>query len=592
MELAARLSTARSWIAAVAALSACQPSAMPESEFVVSIHQFGPVAYRDPHGALSPDGRSLATAANHILAVREFPDGAPRELPAGNARIRRLAWHPDGRLLVDQFDGQIRWWVHDTNGATREPMFPDRVIDTEAGPSFPAAALRDLVWSRDGTKLAAVERTDSGSTVWMLDGDAGAVSIATSTAQLSYPAWLPDGRVVCLLLADGRQHVTLPCGEQVPSGLEGQEAFGPIGVSPDGDELYLAVPNDRGFTDLWAWDLGASTGQVLASFERDAYAPSVASDGTVLFKVQDYMTQIAVVSATGGTPVIRTAFQAETPSWDPTGTRIGVTYGTWRRLTDDFHYPDIAQEAGFIAADGSLPETEPQGIVQDSPSEDQGITWSPNGKWIAFHSHQQGSDDVWIRPADQATPLRRLSHLGRGAEVGWPRWSPDGRWIVFNGERLGDGQRAGMWLIGIDQETGEVTRPFQRINVEDVSDEIIHAEWLGSSDTIVFTTLVAPGTHTFYRVAREGGPAKRLYAYESTQRYDGFGASPDGRWVIHAAPGDDGVLQLFRIDLDDNVPQQLTTDSLEKTQPSVSPDGQRIAFTAWRYDARFYLVRP
>ncbi len=579
-------------MAVVIVLSACQPAAMPEPEFVASVHQFGPVAYRDPHGALSPDGRWLATAANHILAVREFPDGAPRELPAGNARIRHLAWHPDGRLLVDQFDGQIRWWVYDTDGATREPMFPDRVIDTEAGSSLQAAALRDLVWSRDGTKLAAVERTDSGSTVWMLEGDAEAVSIATSTARLSYPAWLPDGRVVCLLLADGKQHVTLPCGEQVLSGLEGREAFGPIGVSPDGDELYLAIPNDRGFTDLWAWNIGQSSGRRLASFARDTYAPSVASDGTVLFKVQDYMTQIAVVSATGGTPVIRTAFQAETPSWDPTGTRIGVTYGTWRRLTDDFHYPDIAQEAGIVDADGPSPATEPQAVVQDSPSEDQGITWSPNGQWIAFHSHQQGSDDVWIRPADQATPLRRLSYLGRGAEVGWPRWSPDGRWIVFNGERLGDGQRAGMWLIGIDQETGEVTQLFQRINVEGVSDEIIHAEWSGSSDAIVFTTLVEPGTHTFYRVAREGGRAERLYAYESTQRYDGFGASPDGQWVVHVAPGDDGVLQLFRVDLDDNSSQQLTTDPLEKTQPSVSPDGQRIAFTAWRYDARFYVVRP
>ncbi len=116
-EITSRFSPGYRWMAVVIVLSACQPGAMPEPEFVTSVHQFGPVAYRDPHGALSPDGRWLATAANHILAVREFPDGAPRELPAGNARIRHLAWHPDGRLLVDQFDGQIRWWVYDTDGA-------------------------------------------------------------------------------------------------------------------------------------------------------------------------------------------------------------------------------------------------------------------------------------------------------------------------------------------------------------------------------------------------------------------------------------------------------------------------------------------
>ena len=566
---------------------------MPEPEFVVSVHQFGPVAYRDPHGALSPDGRMLATAANHILAVRAFPNGVPRQLPAGNARIRHLAWHPDGRLLVDQVEDGTRWWIYDTDGATREPMFSERVLETAVGSTVRASTLRDLSWNRSGTKLVAVERRDSGSTVWLLEGATRPSPIATSTAQLSFPAWLPDDRVACLVLEAGRQHVTLPCGGDVPAGLSEREAFGPIGVSPDGDELYLAIPNDRGFTDLWAWSLETSQGRMLASFERDAYAPSVASDGTVLFKVQDYMTQVAVMSADGGPIAIRTAFQAETPSWDPTGTRIGVTYGTWRRLTDDLHYPDIAQEAGIVAADGPSPATEPQAIVQDSPSEDQGLTWSPNGRWIAFHSHQQGSDDVWIRPADQATPLRRLSHLGRGAEVGWPRWSPDGRWIVFQGDSLGDRREAALWLIGIDQESGEITTPFQRIQVDGMAEEVIHAEWLGSSDALVFTTFQAPGTHTFHRVSRSGGRPERLYQYESTQRYDGFGVSPNGRWLVYAAPDVEAVLQLVRIDVDGaNPPRQLTADSLEKTQPSVSPDGQRIAFTTWRYDARFYTIRP
>ena len=584
---------AHRWTAVLVVLSACRPSEMPEPEFVVSVHQFGPVAYRDPLGALSPDGRWLATAANDRLAVREFPDGVLRELPSGTARIRHLAWHPDGRLLINQSDGGVTWWIYDTDAATREPIFPDRVIDTEAGSSLQAATLRDLAWNRDGTKLAAVERTDSGSTVWVLESDASAVALATSAARLSYPAWLPDGRVACLALEAGRQQVTLPCGGAVPAGLIEHEAFGPIGVSPDGDELYLAFPNDRGFTDLWVWSLGESSGRMLASFARDAYAPSVARDGTVLFKVQDYMTQIGVIPATGGPTVIRTAFQAETPSWDPTGTRIGVTYGTWRRLTDDFHYPDIAQEAGIVDADGPSSATEPQAIVQDSPSEDQGLTWSPNGRWIAFHSHQQGSDDVWIRPADQGTPLRRLSHLGRGAEVGWPRWSPDGRWIIFQGDSLGDGREPGLWLIGVDQETGAVTAPAHRIDMEGWEEEIVHAEWLGSSDSIVFTSLELPGTHTFYRVARAGGRPERLHGYESTQRYDGFGASPDGRWVVYAAPDATGVLQLFRVDIDGvDPPRQLTADSLEKTQPAVSPDGRRIAFTAWRYDALFYTIRP
>jgi Tol biopolymer transport system component len=150
-----------------------------------------------------------------------------------------------------------------------------------------------------------------------------------------------------------------------------------------------------------------------------------------------------------------------------------------------------------------------------------------------------------------------------------------------------------MWLIGIDQETGDVTVPAHRIELDGVTEEVIHAEWLGSSDSIVFTTLEALGGHTLLRVARTGGRPERLHYYESTQRYDGFGASPDGSWVVYAAPDAAGVLQLFRVDVGGaDLPIQLTADPFEKTQPSVSPDGQRIAFTVWRYDAKFYTVRP
>ena len=129
------------------------------------------------------------------------------------------------------------------------------------------------------------------------------------------------------------------------------------------------------------------------------------------------------------------------PRGDPTGRYIGLTYGNWRRVVDDVGYPDIGQDVGIIAVDWETTATEPARIVEASESEDQSMFWSPNGKWIAFHSHQQLSDDLWIQPADGSAPIRRITHLGRGAEAGWPRWSPDGRWIVFPALKLVDGAR-------------------------------------------------------------------------------------------------------------------------------------------------------
>ncbi len=74
--------------------------------------------------------------------------------------------------------------------------------------------------------------------------------------------------------------------------------------------------------------------------------------------------------------------------------------GRWRRVLDDGKYPDIAQEIGVIDVTQPTPAGKPLEVIAQSDSEDQAMTWSPNGKWIAFHTHREMSDDVWLRPAD------------------------------------------------------------------------------------------------------------------------------------------------------------------------------------------------
>ena len=560
---------------------------------VATVRQFGPVGYRDPLGAISPDGRWLATAAHHVLRIQPLPEGTVRTLPAGNARVVHLAWTGDGHLIAAQPDSGLTWWRYEPAAGTRTPIWPrDSILRGRGGTTADPSSLRELSWSPDG-RAAGIQLTPGGSTLWVLDSLGRALESRSFEVRLGYPAWLPDGRIACLALRNTHQRVTLPCGEQIPAGLESKEAYGPMAASPDGRTLYLSIPNDSGFLALWAWSLATGTGRQLASFARDTYAPSVSSDGTVLFKEQDYHTEVRVLPSEGGTADLRTAFQAETPSWDPSGTRLGITYGTWRRVIDDFRYPDIAQEAGIVSADGP-PSARPDEIVQDSPSEDQGLAWSPNRRWIAFHSHQQNSDDIWLRPADASAPPSRITWLGRGAEVGWPRWSPDGRWIVFNGDSLLAGRRRSLlWIVGVDQATGSITVPARPIPLPGLEDDVGHAEWVRSSDAIVFQGVRPGGHHAIYRVRRSGGTPELLHRYQSPQTVDGFGLSPDGAWLVFPEPDRNGRLQLFQLaTAPGSRPGQLTSDSVDKTQPAVSPDGRRIAFTAWRYQARFWTVAP
>ncbi len=62
--------------------------------------------------------------------------------------------------------------------------------------------------------------------------------------------------------------------------------------------------------------------------------------------------------------------------------------------------------------------------------------------------------------------------------------------------------------------------------------------------------------------------------------------------MVFPAPDSTGRLQLMRVDASGGEPAPVTSDSTDKTQPSVSPDGETIAFTIWRYQARFYTINP
>ena len=126
----------------------------PPLDYVASAEQVGPVAYRDPLGRVSPDGRWFAYTERDRLHVLPASGGAERVMGPGASSIRFIAWLPDSRRVAVRervFDrSRQEWWVYDRADGSREPLWPGR----DSSPDL--LALDMLAWSPDGAIVAGV----------------------------------------------------------------------------------------------------------------------------------------------------------------------------------------------------------------------------------------------------------------------------------------------------------------------------------------------------------------------------------------------------------------------------------------------------
>ena len=560
------------------------PGDLPRLTYVATARQLGVVGYRDPAGALSPDGARLAYSEGRHIRVVPTGGGTPQTLPVGEGQVRTLAWVGNDQLVAEDTGAASRWWRYrfTATGVDRQPLWAG-VNDLAAND------LRQLVWSPGGQWAAALVAGVEGPELWRISADGATIERRAVDGRPSAPVFTPAGDIACVSSESGRPRLSLPCGEATRRFDPDVDVVGPLAFSPDGVTVYFSSPNGE-MVDLWAGDCVTSRARRLTAFARDTYAPSVAADGALAFKTPSYRTFVADVAATGGPTRQLTLFQAETPSWHPRRPMVAFTFGTWRRVLDDVKYPDIAQEIGTLDLGAALPAAAPTEVIAESGSEDQAMAWSPNGRWIAFHTHREMSDDVWLRPADGSGPDRRITFLGRGAEVGWPRWSPDGQSVLLDGARKADG-RSVIYVIGVDQDTGQVTTDLREVRVDGFEADFTHAEWLPSGITVIALAREGPGRQAIVTLATTGGRPFVVHRWESEHDFSGLGVSPDGRRAAFTAPAPDGYFQIFTVPVAGGTPVQVTTDPSHKTQPAWSPDGRRIAFTVWSYETVFWKTQ-
>ena len=190
------------------------------------------------------------------------------------------------------------------------------------------------------------------------------------------------------------------------------------------------------------------------------------------------------------------------PDWSPDGLHIAFLAPAGENDT---------QEVFSIGSDG-------QGLTRltNNSAEEYGVSWSPDGREIAFGSTQDGTWQIYVMKAD-GSEMRRLETGGGNA----PAWSRDGQFIVFNSDRQGPGD-----VFVLELGTGVV----------------------------------------------------RQLTHEKS-RFDGLPSwSPDGSRIAFMSFRD-GRSDIYMMDNDGGAVVNLTnTPGLGEAVPAWSPDGSRIAF--------------
>ncbi len=354
--------------------------------------------------ALSPEGRRVVYLNKKKLWIRDLGQLTSRVLAEGLDEDFRPAWSPDGEYVA-----------YATNSGLSR-------VSVGSGAIAPVCAVSDFVggsggtWTQDGRILFAKGQDH----IYSVAASGGVPSVFLSRVDsletdLHHPHVLPGGRGVLyvrhlnqggpttLALAhDGKRRDLL----KLPSGFVWEPIYDSRGFI-----LYSRVGEGAG---LWALPFSLERLKVTGEpflIAPDGGSPSVASDGSLAYRLGTASVETGVVVVDKSGAVIETLTDPRRGYWSlslsPDGKRLAVEIR--ESGEGDVWVYDLERKAQTRFAFGPGRQGEP--------------TWSPDGREIAYGDFSQ--EIIYAKPADGSQSPRVLA---RGF---LPQYTADGKYLIY-----------------------------------------------------------------------------------------------------------------------------------------------------------------
>lgn len=472
------------------------------------------------------------------------------------ARLVRYPHYHEGRIAFSYL-GDV--WTADENGQNVQRLTVNRARDVFAR------------FSPDGKWIAFSSDRNNNLDVFIIPARGGAAKQLTfHSADDTVLGWTPDSRSILFSSSRGEDFMPQLYLVNVEGGMPwrvGTDMGVQGGFSPDGKRIAYN-PKAQAYwrkyyrgsyqSDIVVMDIAAKRFSHLTDFEGLDSSPMWGRDGSIYFvsdREGNGLTNIWRISESGGKAERVTSFKSGDVRWPALSAdgRVIVfehDFGIWKldvasrktapiklniaaetaeNLTETMQFNsqaddyDLAPSSKRIAfsirgeiftapvEEGDLKQ------VTEGPARERNVSYSPDGKLLAFASDKSGREEIYVTSVDGAGEAQKITDLDT-LKFSYS-WSPDSKEIAFTSS---------------DDKLRKVTVETKQVVVLDSS-----------------------------RYGNFGPPVW----------------SPDGKWLAYSKPDATRTIGIYLVGTgEDKTVHKVSFDSSNEVNPFFAPDGRKLFF--------------